>query len=369
MNFSKNTSKLILLEVFFTFIDTTFIYFLYICSRKERYNNMKAKLLWLLLVNLTLATAQVQVIPAQLYQKVVERGYETQEVVTRLANYYYSTHNEAQALKYYQKLMRGIGYQLEPIEHYRYAVLLQKTNKNSEAKKQMNIFDDKMQLLFAKHPNTTPNDLMGLVTDAEKGIVVEGAQILLINADGKTLTDTTDINGFFVFSVNKIYPNFQEAYIEIQKPNYELMSQPIVLTTAQQKVYTLFPNVFEVNKGDNLANIFNIDNIHFDFGHTNIRKDAAVQLAKIVAFLEENPSLNIIVKVHTDSRGNDKYNRELTETQAKSIEQWLIKQGIASHRITAKGYGATQLVNGCEKGIPCTEEEHQANKRVEFIVD
>ena len=330
---------------------------------------MKAKLLWLLLVNLTLATAQVQVIPAQLYQKVVERGYETQEVVTRLANYYYSTHNEAQALKYYQKLMRGIGYQLEPIEHYRYAVLLQKTNKNSEAKKQMNIFDDKMQLLFTKHPNTTPNDLMGLVTDAEKGTVVEGAQILLINADGETLTDTTDINGFFVFSVNKIYPNFQEAYIEIQKPNYELMSQPIVLTTAQQKVYTLFPNVFELNKGDNLANIFNIDNIHFDFGHTNIRKDAAVQLAKIVAFLEENPSLNIIVKVHTDSRGNDKYNRELTETQAKSIEQWLIKQGIASHRITAKGYGATQLVNGCEKGIPCTEEEHQANKRVEFIVD
>lgn len=352
----------------FTFINTTCDYFLYICSQ-ERYNNMKAKVLWLLLVNVTLATAQVQVIPAQLYQKIVERGYETQEVVTRLANYYYSNHNEIQALKYYQNLMRGIGYQLEPIEHYRYAVLLQKTNKKNEAKKQMNIFDDKMQLLFTKHPNTTPNDLMGLVTDAEKGTVVEGAQILLINAAGETLTDTTDINGFFVFSVNKIYPNFQEAYIEIQKTNYELMSQPIVLTTAQQKVYSLYPNVFQINKGDNLANIFNIDNIYFDFGHTNIRKDASVQLAKIVAFLEDNPTLKIIVKVHTDSRGDDKYNRELTEVQAKSIEQWLIKRGIASHRIIAKGYGATQLVNGCEKGVPCTEEEHQANKRVEFIVD
>ena len=79
------------------------------------------------------------------------------------------------------------------------------------------------------------------------------------------------------------------------------------------------------------------------------RKDASVQLAKIVAFLEDNPTLKIIVKVHTDSRGDDKYNRELTETQAKSIEQWLIKRGIASHRIIAKGYGATQLVNGCEK--------------------
>lgn len=126
---------------------------------------MKAKVLWLLLVNVTLATAQVQVIPAQLYQKVVERGYETQEVVTRLADYYYTNHNETQALKYYQKLIKGIGYQLDPIEHYRYAVLLQKVGKKSEAKRQMSVFDDKMQLLFTKHPNTTPNDLMGLVTD------------------------------------------------------------------------------------------------------------------------------------------------------------------------------------------------------------
>ena len=330
---------------------------------------MKTKVLWLLLVNVTLATAQVQVIPAQLYQKVVDRGYETQEVVTRLANYYYSNHNEAQALKYYQKLIKGIGYQLDPIEHYRYAALLQKVGKKSEAKRQMSIFEDELQFLFSKKQKSSPNDLMGLVTDAEKATVVPGAQVILINATGETLTDTSDINGFFVFSVNKIYPNFQEAYIEIQKSNYELMSQPISLTTAQQKVYTLFPNVFEINKGDNLANIFNIDNIHFDFGHTNIRKDASVQLAKIVAFLEDNSSLKIIVKVHTDSRGDDKYNRELTEVQAKSIEQWLIKQGVASHRIIAKGYGATQLVNGCEKGVPCSEEEHQMNKRVEFIVD
>jgi len=345
------------------------IIFCIFVAKKERYNNMKAKVLWLLLFNVTLATAQVQVIPAQLYQKVVERGYETQEVVTRLANYYYSTHNEAQALKYYQKLIKGIGYQLDPIEHYRYAVLLQKAGKKSEVKRQMSVFEDELKYFLSKQQNSSPNDLMGLVTDAEKGTVVAGAQVFLINAAGETLTDTSDINGFFVFSVNKIYPNFQDAYIEIQKNNYELMSQPISLTTAQQKVYSLFPNVFEVNKGDNLANIFNIDNIYFDFGHTNIRKDASVQLAKIVAFLEDNPSLNLIVKVHTDSRGNDKYNKELTETQAKSIEQWLVKKGIASHRIIAKGYGATQLVNGCEKGVPCTEEEHQANKRVEFIVD
>ena len=95
----------------FAFINTTCDYFLYICSRKKDIIIWKQKFYGCYLVNITLATAQVQVIPAQLYQKVVEQGYETQEVVTRLANYHYSNHNETQALKYYQKLMRGIGYQ------------------------------------------------------------------------------------------------------------------------------------------------------------------------------------------------------------------------------------------------------------------
>ena len=58
----------------------------------------------------------------------------------------------------------------------------------------------------------------------------------------------------------------------------------------------------------------------------------------------------------------------LTETQAQSIYQWLVSKGISPNRLTAKGYGVTQLVNGCENGVPCSEEEHQANKRVEFII-
>ena len=106
----------------------------------------------------------------------------------------------------------------------------------------------------------------------------------------------------------------------------------------------------------------------YNYGRINIRYDASVQLAKIVTFLEEHPNVRLDIKVHTDSRGDDDYNMSLSNTQAKVIEQWLIDKGISRNRLTAKGYGETPPVNGCENGVPCTEEQHQANKRVEFIV-
>ena len=78
--------------------------------------------------------------------------------------------------------------------------------------------------------------------------------------------------------------------------------------------------------------------------------------------------MKIAIKSHTDSRGSDAYNLALSDRLAKSTLEWMVKQGISRDRLTAKGYGETQLVNGCSNGVPCTEEEHQANRRSEFII-
>ena len=63
-----------------------------------------------------------------------------------------------------------------------------------------------------------------------------------------------------------------------------------------------------------------------------------------------------------------KYNEALSDRRAKSTIDWLIKNGVAKNRLTGKGYGETQLVNKCSDGVPCTEEEHQMNRRSEFII-
>ncbi|HLV45648.1 MAG TPA: OmpA family protein, partial [Flavobacterium sp.] len=99
-----------------------------------------------------------------------------------------------------------------------------------------------------------------------------------------------------------------------------------------------------------------------------IRPDAAEELTKILAVLEEYPSMKIDIRSHTDSRASHAYNDRLSERRAQSTRQWLIDQGIEATRLTAKGYGERQLINDCSDGVNCSEEEHQANRRSEFIV-
>lgn len=84
--------------------------------------------------------------------------------------------------------------------------------------------------------------------------------------------------------------------------------------------------------------------------------------------MEEYPKMKIDIRSHTDSRASHKYNDQLSDRRAKSTLQWLIDQGIDASRLTAKGYGERQLVNQCADGVKCTEEEHQENRRSEFVI-
>jgi len=108
--------------------------------------------------------------------------------------------------------------------------------------------------------------------------------------------------------------------------------------------------------------------IYFDFDRYNIRPDAAVELAKIQKAMEEYPELVIHIESHTDSRGSDTYNAELSEKRAQATLEWLVKQGISRNRLSAKGYGESRLLNNCANGVECTEEEHQLNRRSMFII-
>lgn len=112
----------------------------------------------------------------------------------------------------------------------------------------------------------------------------------------------------------------------------------------------------------------NLQPIYFDFDKSNIRPDAEIELAKILAAMREYPELIIHIESHTDSRGNDNYNEALSERRAQSTLKWLIGKGIDRNRLTAKGYGETQLVNECSNGVRCTAEEHQLNRRSMFII-
>jgi outer membrane protein OmpA-like peptidoglycan-associated protein len=108
--------------------------------------------------------------------------------------------------------------------------------------------------------------------------------------------------------------------------------------------------------------------INFDLNQSSIRLDAAIELNKVIAILRKYPKLKIEIKSHTDSRAAAEYNMKLTNDRAKKVIDYIISNGIDPSRVSGRGYGETQLLNNCAKGVKCSEEEHQMNRRTEFII-
>ncbi|MFV9550567.1 OmpA family protein [Algibacter sp. PT7-4] len=121
--------------------------------------------------------------------------------------------------------------------------------------------------------------------------------------------------------------------------------------------------------GTDLALLLNLNPIYFDYDKSFIRPDAEIELAKVINYMKEYPNVKIDVRSHTDSRGRDAYNWALSNRRNKSTIAYIIeKGGISDSRITGQGYGETRLTNRCSNGVKCSKEEHQDNRRSEFIV-
>ena len=113
---------------------------------------------------------------------------------------------------------------------------------------------------------------------------------------------------------------------------------------------------------------FTINNIYYDLDSATIRSDAALVLDSLADILTENPAMRVELGSHTDSRGSDSYNLDLSQRRADSAVAYLISYGISAGRLTARGYGETRLVNECANDVPCTEIKHQENRRTTFKI-
>jgi outer membrane protein OmpA-like peptidoglycan-associated protein/tetratricopeptide (TPR) repeat protein len=210
-------------------------------------------------------------------------------------------------------------------------------------------------------------ELNGTITDTETGVILPGAKVTLY--ENMTILNTTfaDVNGLYKFPVDcgKTYN------VRAEKEDYATKEVSITIGKLSGKTslpITLDPNTCKVTVGDDLGKCFKIKMIYFDLDKSNIRQEAAIDLEKILVVLNENPSMKLDIRSHTDSRASFKYNDALSDRRAKSTIEWLIKNGVKADRLTGKGYGETQLVNKCADGVPCSEAEHQENRRSEFII-
>ena len=111
-----------------------------------------------------------------------------------------------------------------------------------------------------------------------------------------------------------------------------------------------------------------IQNIYYDYDKASLREESLPILDQLVSFFEENSDLTIEIGSHTDSRGSDSYNADLSQRRAQSVVDYFVSQGVPAEQLSAKGYGESKLINSCTNRIECTEEKHQENRRTTFRV-
>ncbi|HBS11962.1 MAG TPA: flagellar motor protein MotB [Flavobacteriaceae bacterium] len=112
----------------------------------------------------------------------------------------------------------------------------------------------------------------------------------------------------------------------------------------------------------------NVDPIYFDLNSSYLSKQAKTELQKVVDLMNKYPKMIIEAASHTDSRAPSGYNMWLSGNRAKRTVEYIINRGIDSRRITGKGYGETQIINGCDDSKNCTDAQHQQNRRSEFVI-
>ena len=151
------------------------------------------------------------------------------------------------------------------------------------------------------------------------------------------------------------------------------LAETYTLNTAEVKRDSLQP-ITTINHTMVLEPVFKnkeivLENIFYDYDQWVIRDDAKPSLNNLSNTMKANPAIRIQLSSHTDCRGTDEYNLDLSQKRAQAAVDYLKSTGIPPARLQAQGYGESNpaLICECEK---CTEDQHQKNRRTTFkIID
>ncbi|MNK21351.1 Outer membrane porin F precursor [compost metagenome] len=199
-----------------------------------------------------------------------------------------------------------------------------------------------------------------IVKDKRTGKILSNAKVAILDDRNNVIeTRTTAADGKVAYNVdcNKGYT------IQASMQGYENNSFPVAKTNGG-----IVNIAADLNPIDEIIKEVEVvlNNIYFEFNKSNITKDGAFELDKLVEAMKANPGMVVMAKSHTDNRGSDKYNMNLSNQRAKSTVQYIISKGIAKERISGQGYGESEPKVNC--GENCTEEQHAQNRRSEFLI-
>lgn len=197
------------------------------------------------------------------------------------------------------------------------------------------------------------------------------------NLLGQTYTDSTGHFGFkslsptdrYVIRANITDPNStinvlnQEGDVIQSIRLSEDKTFVYVRLSENDKVITL-SNDMKIRENEN----FNLPAIHYGFDEYELNSEGREQVDKLIRIIRENPNIKVVLSGHTDSKGSDSYNKKLSQKRIESVIAYMQAKGVDVSQVEGTGYGETQLLNECDDGVECTEEQHARNRRTEFKV-
>ncbi|MBR6843185.1 MAG: OmpA family protein [Prevotella sp.] len=164
----------------------------------------------------------------------------------------------------------------------------------------------------------------------QDGYELPAAQVYMVGNDGTNLRLSVRSDGSFE---QEVKPGVDYVLLGTCKGYLNHQEELSIKPVSKSEEYVLqFP----------LANISSpvlIENIFYDFNKATLRPESQTALDELVNLLNENPNITIELSAHTDYKGSDSYNERLSQQRAESVVNYLIAHGIASDRLTPKGYG------------------------------
>lgn len=239
--------------------------------------------------------------------------------------------------------------------------------------------------------------IAGTVTDVDTKLPLENAIVVLQDATKETLeTITTTADGTFRFTVGceKSYTvlSSKEKYTkdsksiktnkerlknndasmalkseESLKKEEQIATNLLVEKKKKEKIATLLATEKDVIQ-DKDRLLIKTEPIYFDYDLWYIRKESKPILNRVIEIMKKYPDMVVEIGSHTDARGNNRYNLDLSSKRAASTRTYFIEQGIPAKRISSKGYGETVQIIKCVPEDSCSEEQHELNRRSEFVI-
>lgn len=213
-------------------------------------------------------------------------------------------------------------------------------------------------------------------TITENGKPIPNFSVELFNEKKESIgTAVTDNTGSYKISLDP----YQDCELVFKKTNYAdktiktellkpLEKKEISFEVTKEMEVIVEGEKVKIKDKDDLTDKLKLRPIYFDLNGYNIRQSSKKELDKVAALMKDRPNISVKVNSYTDSRGRDEFNMKLSQNRAKATVEYLIKAGVDKERITGEGFGETQLLNNCSNGVPCTEQEHEINRRSEFII-